>query len=99
MHRLLDSKLGPVLLMDAGAGHRVGAVVGCLRKLQNWCTSAILDEYRRYAIRLFQNCFEVCYSVCCYRYTGDKARDSVEHFMELFDTDLVHVPAIRPSWM
>jgi len=39
------------------------------------------------------------YVTMFYRYTGDKARDSVEHFMELFDTDLVHVPAIRPSWM
>ncbi len=78
MQRLLDSKLQPVLLMDTGAGHRVGAVVGCLRKLQNWCVSAILDEYRRYA--------------------GAKARDSVEHFMELFDTDLVHV-SVRPPWM
>ena len=78
MHRLLDPRLQPVLLMDAGAGHRVGAVVGCLRKLQNWCIAAILDEYRRYA--------------------GDKARDSVEHFMELFDIDLVHIP-VRPLWM
>jgi hypothetical protein len=32
------------------------------------------------------------------RYAGDKARDSVEHFMELFDIDLVHVP-VRPLWM
>jgi tyrosine-protein phosphatase OCA1 len=78
MHRLLESKLQPTLLMDAGAGHRVGAVVGCLRKLQNWCTSSILDEYRRYA--------------------GNKARDNVEHFMELFDTDLVHF-SVRPSWL
>ncbi len=78
MHRLLDPKLQHVLLMDTGAGHRVGAVVGCLRKLQNWCISAILDEYRRYA--------------------RDKARDSVEHFLELFDTDLVHV-TVRPPWL
>jgi hypothetical protein len=78
MHRLLESQLYPTLLMDAAAGHRVGAVVGCLRKLQNWCTSAILDEYRRYA--------------------GNKARDNVEHFMELFDTDLVHV-SVRPPWL
>ena len=78
LHRLVDPKIQPVLLMDAGAGHRVGAVVGCLRKLQSWCVSAILDEYRRYA--------------------GDRARDSVEHFMELFDTDLVHV-SVRPQWL
>jgi hypothetical protein len=32
------------------------------------------------------------------RYAGDRARDSVEHFIELFDTDLVHVP-VRPQWL
>ena len=29
--------------------HRTGTVIGCLRKLQNWNLSAILEEYRRYA--------------------------------------------------
>ena len=29
--------------------HRTGTVIGCLRKLQHWNLSAILEEYRRFA--------------------------------------------------
>ncbi|KAL0491875.1 protein-tyrosine phosphatase [Acrasis kona] len=29
--------------------HRTGTVVGCLRKLQRWNLTSILEEYRRYA--------------------------------------------------
>ncbi|RKP07320.1 protein-tyrosine phosphatase-like protein [Thamnocephalis sphaerospora] len=33
------------------ASHRVGCLVGCLRKLQNWSLSSILDEYKRFAAK------------------------------------------------
>lgn len=29
--------------------HRVGCLVGCLRKLQQWTLTAIFDEYQRFA--------------------------------------------------
>ena len=29
--------------------HRVGCLVGCLRKLQHWSLTSIFDEYQRFA--------------------------------------------------
>jgi hypothetical protein len=29
--------------------HRTGTLIGCLRKLQRWALSSILEEYRRHA--------------------------------------------------
>ncbi|CAG8626892.1 5249_t:CDS:2 [Funneliformis caledonium] len=29
--------------------HRIGCLVGCLRKLQKWSMTSIFDEYRRFA--------------------------------------------------
>ncbi|ESR41824.1 hypothetical protein CICLE_v100128101mg, partial [Citrus x clementina] len=29
--------------------HRTGCLVGCLRKLQNWCLSSVFEEYRHFA--------------------------------------------------
>lgn len=29
--------------------HRTGCLVGCLRRLQRWCLSSILDEYQSFA--------------------------------------------------
>lgn len=29
--------------------HRVGSLVGCLRKLQKWSMTSVFDEYRRFA--------------------------------------------------
>ncbi|KAI3880066.1 hypothetical protein MKX03_003887, partial [Papaver bracteatum] len=28
--------------------HRMGCVIGCLRKMQKWCLPAVLEEYQRY---------------------------------------------------
>lgn len=56
-----------------------GAVVGCLRKIQQWHLSSIFEEYRRFA--------------------GSKVRLQNEQFIELFDTDLVTIPANPPSWL
>ncbi|POW23358.1 hypothetical protein PSHT_00306 [Puccinia striiformis] len=37
------------------AMHRTGCLVGCLRKLQHWSSTAIFDEYRRYAFPKSRN--------------------------------------------
>jgi tyrosine-protein phosphatase SIW14 len=29
--------------------HRTGCLVGCFRKLQNWCLSSVFEEYQRFA--------------------------------------------------
>lgn len=29
--------------------HRTGCLVGCFRKLQNWCLSSVFEEYHRFA--------------------------------------------------
>jgi hypothetical protein len=32
------------------------------------------------------------------RYAGERARQSDEQFIELFDTDLIRIPSTLPSW-
>lgn len=49
LHLLVQPSTYPVLVMCNLGRHRTGTVIGCLRKLQRWCLSAILEEYRRYA--------------------------------------------------
>eukprot|EP00658_Telonema_sp_P-2_P035819 TRINITY_DN25994_c0_g1_i1.p1 TRINITY_DN25994_c0_g1~~TRINITY_DN25994_c0_g1_i1.p1 ORF type:complete len:188 (+),score=37.75 TRINITY_DN25994_c0_g1_i1:159-722(+) len=39
----------PICVMDTQGRHRVGTLIGCLRKLQRWTLTAILEEYRRFA--------------------------------------------------
>ena len=39
----------PVLVHCNKGKHRVGCIVGILRKLQEWSLSSIFDEYRRFA--------------------------------------------------
>lgn len=52
---LLDPRNYPLMVMCNLGRHRTGypsnpgTVVGCLRKLQNWNLTSILEEYRRYA--------------------------------------------------
>ncbi|KCV69527.1 hypothetical protein H696_03948 [Fonticula alba] len=46
---LLRPESRPVLLMCQPGRHRTGAVVACLRKVQRWNLTSILEEYRRYA--------------------------------------------------
>ncbi|PWO00539.1 putative tyrosine-protein phosphatase OCA1 [Tilletiopsis washingtonensis] len=48
LHLLVQPSTYPVLVMCNMGRHRTGTVIGCLRKLQRWCLSAILEEYRRY---------------------------------------------------
>lgn len=45
----LDGAAYPLLLMSSSGNHGVGAAIGCLRRLQGWTISAVLDEYRSFA--------------------------------------------------
>lgn len=46
---LLDPRNHPVLIHCKRGKHRTGCLVGCLRKIQNWCLSSVFDEYQRFA--------------------------------------------------
>lgn len=45
---LMDTASFPVLICCSMGRHRTGAVVGCLRKLQGWSFSSLVDEYQRF---------------------------------------------------
>lgn len=44
----LSEAAHPLLLVAPPPGHETAAVVGCLRRLQGWGMSAVLEEYRRF---------------------------------------------------
>ncbi|KAL5703113.1 protein-tyrosine-phosphatase [Ranunculus cassubicifolius] len=46
---LLDVRNHPVLIHCKRGKHRTGCLVGCLRKVQNWCLSSVFEEYQRFA--------------------------------------------------
>ncbi|KAK9159427.1 hypothetical protein Syun_005768 [Stephania yunnanensis] len=46
---LLDVRNHPVLIHCKRGKHRTGCLVGCLRKLMNWCLPSVLEEYQRFA--------------------------------------------------
>ncbi|XP_073127300.1 inositol diphosphatase DSP1-like [Henckelia pumila] len=46
---LLDESNRPLLIHCKRGKHRTGCLVGCLRKLQNWCLTSIFEEYQRFA--------------------------------------------------
>ncbi|KAG0224053.1 hypothetical protein BGW42_005396 [Actinomortierella wolfii] len=46
---ILDSRNHPLLIHCAKGKHRIGCLIGCLRKIQNWSMTSIFDEYRRFA--------------------------------------------------
>jgi tyrosine-protein phosphatase OCA1 len=46
---ILDRRNYPIMVMCNLGRHRTGTVIGCLRKLENWNLTSILEEYRRYA--------------------------------------------------
>lgn len=51
--RALEIAINPAnhpLLIHCNRGkHRTGCLVGCIRRLQNWSLTMIMDEYRRFA--------------------------------------------------
>lgn len=46
---LLDIRNHPVLIHCKRGKHRTGCLVGCFRKIQNWCLSFVFQEYLRFA--------------------------------------------------
>ncbi|XP_076959403.1 inositol diphosphatase DSP4-like [Bidens hawaiensis] len=46
---LIDKEKHPVLIHCKHGKHRTGCLVGCFRKLQNWCMSTICEEYKQFA--------------------------------------------------
>lgn len=78
MRFLLDESFHPLLIMSASGSHQVGVIVGCLRRLQHWNLSSMLDEYRAFA--------------------APSPRLDCEHFIEMFDTDLLALPPNPPRW-
>ncbi|GBC09569.1 hypothetical protein RclHR1_00090003 [Rhizophagus clarus] len=47
--KVLDVRNHPVLIHCNKGKHRIGCLIGCLRKLQKWSMTSIFDEYRRFA--------------------------------------------------
>ncbi|KAI8908224.1 protein-tyrosine phosphatase [Powellomyces hirtus] len=46
---VLDTRNHPILIHCNKGAYRIGCMIGCLRKLQNWSMTSIFDEYRRFA--------------------------------------------------
>eukprot|EP00729_Bicosta_minor_P010838 gene10838-16474_t len=46
---VLDQQNHPLVLMCQSGVQETGLVVGCLRRLQGWCMTSCLSEYRMYA--------------------------------------------------
>ncbi|XP_062084154.1 tyrosine-protein phosphatase DSP3-like [Humulus lupulus] len=79
---LVDVRNHPVLIHCKRGKHRTGCLVGCLRKLQNWCLASVFEEYQRFAgvksretDKKFIESFEVlslrhCLYSIIYRYHG-----------------------------
>jgi protein tyrosine/serine phosphatase len=48
---ILRANTQPLLICDTSGVERVGVVVGCLRRLQNWNLNSVINEYRSFAGR------------------------------------------------
>ncbi|MBW0485876.1 hypothetical protein O181_025591 [Austropuccinia psidii MF-1] len=55
LKQVLDVRNHPMLIHCNKGKHRTGCLVGCLRKLQLWSSTAIFDEYRRFAFPKSRN--------------------------------------------
>ncbi|KAL3339582.1 hypothetical protein AABB24_028268 [Solanum stoloniferum] len=83
---ITDVRNHPVLIHCKRGKHRTGCLVGCLRKLQNWCMSAVVEEYKHFAGTkwretdvTFLEKYDVsrirhCLESIIYRYYGSKKR-------------------------
>ena len=52
LEMVLDVTNHPIMLCCATGVIETGAVVGCLRRIQNWCLSSVLQEYAAFADNL-----------------------------------------------
>ncbi|KAF6175547.1 hypothetical protein GIB67_023067 [Kingdonia uniflora] len=83
---LLDVRNHPVLIHCKRGKHRTGTLVGCLRKMQNWCLSSVFEEYQRFAgskarvtdmhflERFDVSCLRQCLYGIIYRYHASQNR-------------------------
>ncbi|XP_009595600.1 inositol diphosphatase DSP5 [Nicotiana tabacum] len=83
---LIDVRNHPVLIHCKRGKHRTGCLVGCLRKLQNWCLSSVVEEYKHFAgskwretdLRYLEtydvSCIKHCLESIIYRYYGSRMR-------------------------
>lgn len=49
LRNLLDVRNHPILVHCTKGTHRTGCVIGCMRKMENWSLTSIIDEYCRFA--------------------------------------------------
>jgi len=75
---LLDATRLPLMIICLSGVQQTGALVGCLRKLQGWSLTSIVEEHRRF-------CEVSSWSL-------------IEHFIEMFDVDVVTFPKTLPEW-
>ncbi|XP_059298602.1 tyrosine-protein phosphatase DSP3-like isoform X1 [Lycium ferocissimum] len=83
---LIDVRNHPILIHCKRGKHRTGCLVGCLRKLQNWCHSSVVEEYKHFAgskwrqtdVRYLESCDVSCIRHCLesiiYMYYGSRTR-------------------------
>ncbi|OIT06614.1 PREDICTED: probable tyrosine-protein phosphatase At1g05000 [Nicotiana attenuata] len=83
---LIDVRNHPVLIHCKRGKHRTGCLVGCLRKLQNWCLSSVVEEYKHFAgakwretdLRYLEtydvSCIKHCLESIIYMYYGSRTR-------------------------
>lgn len=67
---LIDVRNHPVLIHCKRGKHRTGCLVGCFRKLQNWCLSSVYEEYQHFAgvkSRITDQKFIESFEVMCLR--------------------------------
>ncbi|MCD7449181.1 Tyrosine-protein phosphatase dsp3 [Datura stramonium] len=83
---LIDVRNHPALIHCKRGKHRTGCVVGCLRKLQDWCLSSVVEEYKQFAGSKWRetdlsylesydvSCIRHCLESIIYRYYGSRTR-------------------------
>jgi protein tyrosine/serine phosphatase len=73
---VLDRRTHPVMAGCSSGVHETGTVLACLRRMQYWNLTSILEE---------MNSFGQCHY-------------ESQQYVELFDVDLVTLPAHLPAW-
>ncbi|MCL7033862.1 hypothetical protein MKW94_015181 [Papaver nudicaule] len=83
---LLDVRNHPILIHCKQGKHRTGCVVGCYRKLKNWCMPCVLQEYHHFSgskarptdMKFIENYDAACVSQRLYNTNGYKQRRNQE---------------------
>ncbi|KAL9429544.1 hypothetical protein AB3S75_031366 [Citrus x aurantiifolia] len=103
---LIDVRNHPVLIHCKRGKHRTGCLVGCLRKLQNWCLSSVFEEYRHFAglksrdtdLKFMETfnvmCLRQCLYSVIYQYQGYGSKKRRLLYRE---ENLQKLPQVSPS--